>query len=89
MNQASISLEICIFVLLYIYEGHIGRHLDFLKMLKDDRVSSIGKLMYRLSATKTHQNILYATKIKVKQKDAKILPDYMCVRHRIDFTLAR
>ena len=42
VNQASTSLEICLFVLLYIYEGHIGRHLDFLKMLKDDRVSSIG-----------------------------------------------
>ena len=66
-------------MLIFIYGRHIGRYLEFLKMPKDDRVSSDGLLMYKVSATRKHQNILYATKIKVQPKYAKILPDYIYV----------
>ena len=51
---------------IYYLGSHLGRHLKFLEMPNDDKVSSVRFWMLMVSTFKKHQNIFYAIQIQVQ-----------------------
>ena len=51
---------------IYYLGSHLGRHLEFLKMPKDDKVSSVRFWMLMVSTFQKYQNIFYAIQIQVQ-----------------------
>ena len=60
--------------LVHLYTGgHLGRHLEYLKTLKDDRPSYIESEIFRVYFTKNYQNIFYTTPSKVKSNGCRTI----------------
>ena len=56
---------------------HLGRHLEFLKMLNDDRLSSSRILNGNVVPTRIHQEKNFIPDFQVHRKYAIFVPDYI------------
>ena len=56
---------------------HIGRHLEYVKMLNDARVASLGFFKDNICTNRINKEKKFKTKFQVLLKFARILPDYM------------
>ena len=56
---------------------HLGRHLEFLKMLNDDSLSSSRILNCNVLPTRIHQEKNFIPNFQVHQKYAIFVPDYL------------
>ena len=55
---------------------HLGRHLEYIEMLNDARVASLGFLKNNICTIRIHKEKKFKIKFQVLLKFAKILPDY-------------
>ena len=56
---------------------HLGRHLEFLIMLNDDRLSSSRIMNGNVFPTRIHQETNFIPDFQVHRKYAIFVPDYM------------
>ena len=68
----------CILDHMYFHHfRHLGRHLEFLKMLNDDRLSSSRILNGNVVPSRIHQEKNFIPDFQVHRKYAIFVPDYL------------
>ena len=65
----------------FIIDLHLARHLEYIEMLNDARVASLGFFKDNICTTRINKEKKFKIKFQVLLKFAQILPDYIALSY--------